>query len=212
MPTIRKPRIAKRSRSLSGKLPSVLTEKQRAFADLYVLYGNQSRAAREAGYADRTEGYQLMQHPHIADYIAEKRAQSRDKLKLTTDTVAAELKKIGMANLGDYIIAGADGMPVLNLEAMDRDQAAALQEIIVERVTIGSGKNRKSVPVIKRIRLGDKKGALDSLMRHLGGFIDRTEVTGAAGGPIETSTVPAREVVRERLKGIAGRIKPQKGK
>jgi phage terminase small subunit len=46
---------------------------------------------------------------------------------------------------------------------------------------------------LHKIKLSDKKGALDSLARHLGMFTDKTEISGPNGGPIVTQTKEQRD-------------------
>ena len=50
-----------------------------------------------------------------------------------------------------------------------------------------------------RIKLHDKKGALDSLARHLGLFVEHHEVTGANGGPIQVAEMSPQER-KDRIK------------
>ena len=52
-----------------------LTIKQKAFADLYIKYGNASRAAREAGYSEKTAraiAGEYLTKPAIKAYIDER--------------------------------------------------------------------------------------------------------------------------------------------
>ena len=49
----------------------------------------------------------------------------------------------------------------------------------------GRGDDRQFVGYLKKYKIVDKKGALDSIAKHLGMFIDRQELTGPDGGPLQ---------------------------
>lgn len=58
-----------------------LTPKQKAFADEYLKCGNQTEAAKKAGYSERTAaviGNENLKKPNILEYIAERQKQIDD--------------------------------------------------------------------------------------------------------------------------------------
>jgi phage terminase small subunit len=63
----------------------------------------------------------------------------------------------------------ADGEP-LGIQDLDDETAAVVAGLDVLEETHGSGKERRVVGSIKKWKLADKKGALDMLMKHLGGY------------------------------------------
>ena len=52
----------------------------------------------------------------------------------------------------------------------------------------GSGKDRVFIGYTKKFKLADKNTALTNAMRHLGMFIDKSEVTGKDGAPLAQVT------------------------
>ena len=72
-----------------------------------------------------------------------------DKLAVTKESILAELARIGFANMLDYVQPNAAGGFAVNLPALSRDQAAAIQEVIVDYETRG-GDDKTDV---KRVRL-----------------------------------------------------------
>ena len=52
----------------------------------------------------------------------------------------------------------------------------------VSEITQSSGIEGRTPSI--RMKLGDKRGALDSLAKHLGLFTDKVEVTGRDGKPL----------------------------
>ena len=53
-------------------------------------------------------------------------------MELTADMVISELRLLGFANMEDYIRIESDGSPRVDLSDLDRDRAAAIQEVSVE--------------------------------------------------------------------------------
>jgi phage terminase small subunit len=155
-----------------------LTPKQQRFIDEYLTDLNATQAAIRAGYSKsgaRTEGARLLANADIAAEIAGKQRRVADKLELSAEAVLAELAKLGFANMADYMTVDGDGYPHLDFSALSRDQAAALTEVTVEEFTDGAGDDAKPVKRVK-FKLADKRAALVDLGRHLGLFVDRSEV------------------------------------
>lgn len=78
-----------------------LTPKQKAFADFYIELGNQTEAARRAGYkCPHVQGAQNLDKPSIQAYIRERTKPTEDKriasgdevLKFWTDVMRGEIK------------------------------------------------------------------------------------------------------------------------
>lgn len=86
------------------------------------------------------------------------------------DAVLAELARIAFANPLDYLRIEPDGLCRIDLSNLDRDKAAAIDEIIVDHA-----EGRDGVTRVKRVRLkmADKRGALVDLGKHQGLFNER---------------------------------------
>jgi phage terminase small subunit len=98
-----------------------------------------------------------------------------DKLAITKESILAELARIGFANMQDYVQPTAAGDVVVNVSALSRDQAAAIQEVIVDHQA-GGGDDKAGVRRV-RLKLHDKRAALVDLGKHLGLFVERRHVT-----------------------------------
>ena len=79
------------------------------------------------------------------------------------------------------------------MEQWDDDVAAVIGALDVVEI----GDNGEMIGRVKKLKLIDKKGALDSIGRHLGMFVDRTELSGRDGEAIVISDA-------ERSAKIAG--------
>jgi phage terminase small subunit len=168
-----------------------LTLKQRVFVREYLKHSNATQAALTAGYSKKTApfiGAQNLKKDSIIEALAAKADSVLKKLDAEDVTIArvvAEFAKLGFANMQDFIQVQKDGSAYCDLSNLTRDQAAAIQEINTEEYIEGKGEDGRLVKKVK-VKLHDKKGALDSLGKYLKMFIDRMEHTGKDGGPIVT--------------------------
>ena len=166
----------------------MLTAKQANFADEYLVDFNAVRAYR-AAYpgckSDNTagvEGHRLLKNPKIADYI-QKRMQDRQvRTEITQDRVLREYAKLGFFD--PRKLFNADGSP-REIADLDDDTAAAIAGLDIAEIYEGTGDSRRFVGYLKKYKVANKIGALDSIAKHLGMFIDRQEITGADGGPLQ---------------------------
>jgi phage terminase small subunit len=152
-----------------------LSPKQEQFCRQYLVDLNATQAAIRSGYSKKTaneQGSRLLANVNVSARIAELRTEQAKRLDITADRVLTEFGKLAFSNLMDYFEVQPDGSAVIDLSALTPDQAAALQEITVDEYTEGSGKAARQVKKV-RIKLGDKKGALDSLAKHLGMFTNK---------------------------------------
>jgi len=181
-----------------------ITRKQALFVAEYLVDLNATQAAIRAGYSARNAGKigpELLGKTRISAAIEAAQEARAQRTGVTADRVVAELAKIGFANMADYMRSGHDGDPYLDFSALSRDQAAALQEVTVESYAEGRGDDKRDVKRVK-FKLADKRAALVDLGRHLGMFVDRHELTGKDGGPIQTSELSAEERARQAVSMI----------
>jgi phage terminase small subunit len=154
-----------------------ITAKQQKFVAEYLVDLNATQAAIRAGYSAKTaeqQGSRLLSNAKVAEAVQAGQGRIAAKLEITAEMVAAELAKIGFANMADYItIVG--GEPAVDLSNMTRDQAAAVQEVTVEDFKDGRGEDARDVRRVK-FKLSDKRAALVDLGKHLGMFREQIDV------------------------------------
>jgi len=163
-----------------------LTDKQQRFVEEYPVDLNATQAAIRAGYSKKTAaeiGCENLIKPKIAEAIAEARKAQADRTEITADMVLKELALLGFANMKDYIKISADGDPFIDLSDLTREQAAAISETMVEDYYEGRGDDVRQVRKVK-IKFHDKKGALVDIGKHLGMFVDKSEVDVTVKGPL----------------------------
>ncbi len=148
-----------------------LEGKQKRFCEEYLIDLNATQAAIRAGYSVNCAGeigYENLKKPHVADYVQKLQAERSKRTQVTADDVIEELSKGAFANMMDYINIQDDGLAVVDLSSLTRDQAAAILELNVDNaLDLGDGKiAAKKI----RFKLRDKDKALTKLGEHLGMF------------------------------------------
>lgn len=162
------------SKSLRPERTKTLTPKQELFCREYLVDLNASQAAIRCGFSAKTarqQGARLLTNVVIAARVDELRAKQAERLDITADRVLKEWAKIAFSNLMDYFTVLPNGGAVIDLSKMTPEQGAALQELTVDEYMDG-GEDGRQVKKI-RVKLGDKKGTLDSIARHLGMFTNK---------------------------------------
>ncbi len=159
-----------------------LTPKQAKFVEEYLIDLNGTQAAIRAGYSAATArqiAAENLSKPNVESAIAEGRARLTAAAGVNAERIVKEYALLGFANMLDYIrIEG--GAPVVDMSAVTRDHGAAIQEVTSEVYMERTGDDENPVEPVKRtkFKLCDKKGALDSLAKHLGMFTERHEHSG----------------------------------
>jgi phage terminase small subunit len=100
----------------------------------------------------------------------------------------AELAKIAFANMRDFWPTEGE---TLDLSRLDPDRTAAIEEVDIDEAIDTAGTLHRRV----RVKLHDKLGALTSLARHLGMFVDRHFVAGSIEAKVMAMT-PEERVAR----------------
>jgi phage terminase small subunit len=164
-----------------------LKPKQRVFVEAYLRTWCAAEAARTAGYAhpDR-QGSRLLKNVEVQAAIE---ARLKD-MAMGADEILARMTDQAQANIGDFwkvkqvplrmkdgIVFDKDGNPVMvDVWDLDMDEVKARGHLI------------KTISMTKfgpRIELHDGQAALVQLGKHRKLFVDRHEITGENGGPIE---------------------------
>lgn len=113
----------------------------------------------------------------VAEIEAKATDAAIEKLGITKEKVLTELARMGLSNMLDYVQPQADGTVKIDLSALERDTAAAIQEVTVDTFVEGRGDDAQAVRRV-RFKLCDKRAALDSLAK-LAGFLLAERMPGA---------------------------------
>jgi len=108
-------------------------DKQMQFVREYLRDPNAARAARRAGFKDaKQEGRRLLQTPWIGDLITRGIDRRWRHARVDPDDVILELKRVGFANIWNYLRLKEDGSVDLDFSALTKDSAAGIIRITVE--------------------------------------------------------------------------------
>jgi phage terminase small subunit len=172
-----------------------LTDRQRQFVSEYLVHLNATKAAIAAGYAPRSAGdagHAQRRNPRVAAAIAQAMAERERRTQVTADRIVTELARIAFADIRSFADWSKDGVELRPRSEISADDAAAIAEIY----GVGSAGGRP------KLKLHDKRAALELLARHLG-MIGPRRTSLPPPGPAGPQ-LPAREVLRRKLAQMAG--------
>ena len=119
-------------------------DKQMQFVREYLRDPNAARAARRAGFKDtKQEGRRLLQTPWIGDLITRGFDRRWRHARVDPDDVVLELKRVGFANIWNYLRLKEDGSVDLDFSALTKDSAAGIVRITVEYAQDKTPRKRK---------------------------------------------------------------------
>lgn len=150
---------------------SPMTEKQKIFADEYLIDLNATRAYRAAypnckkdSSADAA-ARKLLGNTRIQTYITERMEERQKRTEITQDMVLQELAAIAFARATDYVSVMGGMVQVKDTDQLSDSQIAAIAGIKETQNGI-------------EVKLGSKEKTLELLGRHLGMWNDKLDVAG----------------------------------
>lgn len=149
-----------------------LTAKQRRFVEEYLVDLNGTQAAIRAGYSEKSAGViatENLTKPNVAEAIQKAMDKRSAATEITAERVLKEYGRLAFSDMRRLMKWGADGVTLKEVTDLSDDEAACVAE--VSETTSKDGGSIK-------LKVHDKKGALDSVARHLGMFVDRVEHSG----------------------------------
>jgi phage terminase small subunit len=174
-----------------------LSDRQRKFVSEYLIHLNATKAAVRAGYSPRSAadiGHALLRrHPAVMDAIAAAMAARERRTQVTADRIVTELARIAFADIRSFADWGPDGVNLRPLAEISADDAPAIAEIYGAGTAGGRPK----------LKLHDKRAALELLARHMGLVGTRRMIPDPPPYRVGPE-LPAREILRRRLAQMAG--------
>lgn len=135
-----------------------LNARQKCFVQEYLIDLNATQAGIRAGYSKKTaeqQGCRLLRNAQVAAAISEAQAKRSKRTEVTQDRVLAELAKIGFSDIRKAVEWGSQSVNLVPSDEMDDETAAAISEVSMTAQGI-------------KIKMNDKRAALETLLRHLG--------------------------------------------
>lgn len=155
---------------------SGLTPKQELFVREYLIDKNGTQAAIRAGYSEKCAGQQAFENlskPEIVAAIDRAIAAQYKRLDITADRILAEYMLIATVDIADAYDESGNLLPIRKMPEQIRRAIAAVE---VDELFDGYGDDRTQIGVTKKLKLIDKKGALDALAKNLGLLKDVRDV------------------------------------
>ena len=148
-----------------------MTEKQKIFADEYLIDLNATRAYKVAYPSVKKDetaaqaGSRMLRNVKVADYIQNRMQERQKRTEITQDRVLEELAAIAFSRATDFAEVKNGHVIIKNTAGLTEEQIKAIAGIKKGKFGI-------------ELKLNDKEKALELLGRHLGMFKDRLEVSG----------------------------------
>lgn len=164
-----------------------LTAKQQRFVEEYLCDLNATQAAIRAGYSARTAeaaGSRLLRNVKVSAAVTAGQRERSERVEITADRVLRELARIGFSDIRDLFTWDAERAGFVPSVDLTEDQAAAVSSVEAETIRYTTEEGITETKVKLKLKTYDKLGALEKIGKHLGMFIDRTEVTGKDGEPL----------------------------
>lgn len=145
----------------------MVTDKQRAFVDEYLIDLNATRAYKavykscKKDEAAAVNASKLLRNAKVAEYLSQRQRELQQRTEITQDKVVRELAAIAFADIADYVRVQDHG----GLSMVEITPTSEIPES--KRAAIASIKQGNNGIEIK---LHNKLDALDKLGRHLGMF------------------------------------------
>lgn len=180
-----------------------LNTKQRRFIEEYCVDFNATQAAIRSGYSARSAGqqaYDLLKKPEIQSAVLARTKELVQLAQMSALDVVTGLARIASSNILDYFSVNPDGMPYIDLSAITREQAFAVQSIetdeYLEKVQ-GEEDEYRTVKKVK-LKLEAKKPALDTLAKYHGLLLGKRGGAGdAPGRDVDLLDVDEEELLEE---------------
>lgn len=141
---------------------SALNDRQEKFCREYLIDYNATQAAKRSGYSAKTAGSigeRLLKNVEIQKRIEKMKAKDAAKSEITRERIIAEYAKLAFGDVRNVFNEDGSVKPITEL---DDTTAAMLTGFDMEK------KGLLGMDVTKKIKLSDRRAALDSLCKVLG--------------------------------------------
>lgn len=161
-----------------------LTPRQQRFVELYLGCLNAAQAARDAGFSEKTADKKAFfwvgksrvdcpsEYHHVWEAVQKGLAEKHAETGISTARFLQELSRLALLDPKDAFEAGS--LSLLAIDKIPEDIRRCIQSVSPVK---GGG---------FKVTFYDKTKALSMVGQYLGAFIQKHELTGPNGGPIQT--------------------------
>lgn len=146
-----------------------MTEKQKIFADEYLIDLNATRAYRVAYPSVKRDetaaaaAARMLRNVKVQKYISDRMEERQKRTEVTQDRVLQELVYIAFAKVTDYAEVQNNEVKIKDTDGLTEEQIRAIAGIKEGKFGI-------------ELKLNDKEKALELLGRHLGMWNDKLDI------------------------------------
>jgi phage terminase small subunit len=166
-------------------MPALKNAKREDFCQQYMIDNDGAKAARRAGYSEKTatvQAAQILAILNVQERIAELRADRLQRTQITQDEVLREIHALGMANFFDYAEPDeGGGVKIKMKDDIPIEKQGAVKGMKVKRRIFEDQKDdSEQMVVIDSIEyiMHDKVQPLKMLANHVGLVVDRMHLNG----------------------------------
>jgi phage terminase small subunit len=174
-----------------------LTAKQERFCEEYLIDLNATQAAIRAGYSKNTANEiaaQNLAKLSIQQYLSKKKEILANKLQITQEMVLEGYRKLAFYDARKFYDSEGN---LISIPDLDDETAFALTgfEVMEEKGGDGQG-HQVLLGYTKKIKMSDRKGALDSICKVLGfNAPDKTANTDSQGNDIPPARLTDQQFI-----------------
>lgn len=165
-------------RPSSKKKPKRAGNLRACFVDEFMIDRNATEAAIRAGYSRASAGSigcRLLKDVKILAEINKRSAEQTQRLGITADRVMQEYERLALLDPLDLFNSDGSMKP---LAEMPEDARRAIAGLEIRQLQNIEAPDVVLRATLHKIKLADKKGALDSLAKIMGLMKERVEVSG----------------------------------
>lgn len=178
------------------------------FLEEYLLDGNATRAAKDAGYSARTahvQGHKLVRKykAEIDARLAAQKSELRKTIGVTKERIIRELACIGFMDARDFFDGHGNPIEIPELKARARRAIAGFDftEDYLNVKDPDGGSSRTAAGYTKKYKLSDKTKALDLIAKLLG-FYPRENDKGLKDSmTLEELVLGSMQLEEDEVKG-----------
>lgn len=163
--------------------PAPLTPKQQRFVEEYLKDLNGTQAAIRAGYSRKTANEQaarLLAKASVATAVTVGKLQQNDRIQVEADQVREQNAYLALADPIDVLDEHGQLLP---LRQMPRRIRCAIRSIELMRRNVTAGDGQTDLTY--KIQFWDKSKAIELEYKYFGMLVDRHEVSGPNGRPLQ---------------------------
>lgn len=161
---------------LSERTSHKLSDKEREFADQYLVDLDGAKAAIRTGYSVKAAAVtasKILAKPHVKAYIGKQLSERHEEVTLTTAEVLKQLFYIVTRDVREFVDDEGVALPISELGDRAAQSVDGFDQEITEYTDMNTGMKTRTIK--NKLKLVGKAGAIDMAMKYQGLFIRDNE-------------------------------------